>query len=283
MSVLYHYYSENMILRINIGVEEIDKLYIHEEIVEEILRKLVKAFSKTSLQMHPIIVDENTNVILDGMHRWSALKNLGYKYIVCAFIDYHNPLIKVKNWYRIYQSISSGKILNIKSLLKSFDIVYGEGKPDFSDKRLVSAIYVKGRYMKIYSNKPMSSPNAYKVVSFIDEYVLKSGGRIKYIPSGQRDWNEEIVLVTPSISKNDVIRSALSRNIYPPKSTRHIIPIRPLYLNIPLKFLSKNFRGNKRLRNKFLNKFLYHKDVYSVLGKTYIDRFYEEDYLYLYF
>lgn len=45
---------------------------------------------------YPIIADEKTHVILDGMHRWLALKNLGYTQIPVILVNaFHNPEVRV--------------------------------------------------------------------------------------------------------------------------------------------------------------------------------------------
>lgn len=45
-----------------------------------------------------IAVDIDTNIILDGEHRFNALKELGCRKIPVVFIDYHSPEIKVQAW-----------------------------------------------------------------------------------------------------------------------------------------------------------------------------------------
>jgi gas vesicle protein len=45
---------------------------------------------------YPIIADEKTHVILDGMHRWLTLKNLGYTLIPVILVNAsHNPEVRV--------------------------------------------------------------------------------------------------------------------------------------------------------------------------------------------
>jgi hypothetical protein len=51
------------------------------------LELLRKEILKDGVLKYPIIVDENTHVILDGMHRWLALKSLGYELIPVILVD----------------------------------------------------------------------------------------------------------------------------------------------------------------------------------------------------
>lgn len=55
---------------------------------------------------YPIVADEKTRVILDGMHRWLALKSIGYKSIPVLLVDvFQRPAIRVGR-KRIHQYVS---------------------------------------------------------------------------------------------------------------------------------------------------------------------------------
>jgi hypothetical protein len=51
------------------------------------------------------------------------------------------------------------------------------------------------------------------------------------------DGRTSIGLATPVISKSEIVEVALSGRIFAPKSTRHIIPARPMAVNIPTDWL----------------------------------------------
>ena len=51
---------------------------------------------KDRMLRYPIIADEETHVILDGMHRWLALKSLGYTLIPVILVNAsHNPEVRI--------------------------------------------------------------------------------------------------------------------------------------------------------------------------------------------
>ena len=58
----------------------------------------------------PIIVDKNTNVVLDGHHRLIALKELGCKKIPVIFVNYGSRKIKVFSW-RKGEKVTKGIVL----------------------------------------------------------------------------------------------------------------------------------------------------------------------------
>ena len=75
---------------------EIRKLNPHEQIIEENLKKLLASLKVEKRLKEPIIVDEETKVILDGHHRAKAFSLLGLKEIPCRFVDYGSEDITVE-------------------------------------------------------------------------------------------------------------------------------------------------------------------------------------------
>ena len=65
----------------------IDKLKPHEKGSPLYLKLIRKEILKDGVLRYPIIADEKTLVILDGMHRWLALKSLGYTRIPTVLVD----------------------------------------------------------------------------------------------------------------------------------------------------------------------------------------------------
>jgi hypothetical protein len=73
----------------------VDELKPHEKGSPLYLELLKKEILKDGALKYPIIADEKTHIILDGMHRWLALKSLGYALIPTMLVDARNPKIQV--------------------------------------------------------------------------------------------------------------------------------------------------------------------------------------------
>jgi gas vesicle protein len=74
----------------------INDLKPHEKGSPVYLKLLKQEISSDGILKYPIIADEKTHVILDGMHRWLALKSLGYSLIPVILVDaFENPLVRV--------------------------------------------------------------------------------------------------------------------------------------------------------------------------------------------
>jgi hypothetical protein len=82
--------------KLKIALLPIDDLKPHEKGSPVYLELLKKEILKDGVLKYPIIADEKTHVILDGMHRWLALKSLGCRLIPVILTDaFQNPRIRV--------------------------------------------------------------------------------------------------------------------------------------------------------------------------------------------
>jgi len=81
-----------------IKIIDIGLLKQHEMVVECHLSKLAEEIKKDGCIKDPVIVDKNTLVILDGHHRYNALKRMGMKYCPVCLVDYRSGKIKVGCW-----------------------------------------------------------------------------------------------------------------------------------------------------------------------------------------
>ncbi|WJP96766.1 ParB N-terminal domain-containing protein [Macrococcus bovicus] len=93
-----------------LGFIEIDKLMLHECTEEIRFNNLKTKIEEEKIQKNPIIVTkvDDYYLVLDGAHRYSCIKSLNYKYILCQivnseeyYIDTWNHIIS-KNDYSNY-------------------------------------------------------------------------------------------------------------------------------------------------------------------------------------
>ena len=77
---------------------ELKALKEHEEIIENNLNIRIKKIKKRGFYK-PIIADVQTNVILDGHHKWNAAKEFGLSKVPTIFVDYFNDSgVQVDVW-----------------------------------------------------------------------------------------------------------------------------------------------------------------------------------------
>lgn len=83
---------------LNVQLVDLNKLRQHEEADRMHLKELKEEIRSDGILKFAIAVDINTNIILDGEHRFNALKELGCKKIPVVFVDYNSTDIKVQAW-----------------------------------------------------------------------------------------------------------------------------------------------------------------------------------------
>ena len=76
----------------------IEELREHEEADPVHLRFLQKHVESEAILRHAIVADRSTGVVLDGEHRLSAIRNLGYSEAPVVFVDCLSPEIRVESW-----------------------------------------------------------------------------------------------------------------------------------------------------------------------------------------
>ncbi|MED7819941.1 MULTISPECIES: ParB N-terminal domain-containing protein [unclassified Francisella] len=80
------------------SIKELSELIPSEKISKESANNLYEEILKSKAWKHPVLIDVNTNVILDGHHRFSVAKKLQLKYIPCILVDFNSSIISVTSW-----------------------------------------------------------------------------------------------------------------------------------------------------------------------------------------
>ena len=76
-----------------IEIVPIDSLHPHERVIPERLETVVAIITREQCVDIPVVVDDRSRVILDGHHRYNALKTIGAKKIPALLIDYFDDTL----------------------------------------------------------------------------------------------------------------------------------------------------------------------------------------------
>ncbi|MEM3356779.1 MAG: ParB N-terminal domain-containing protein, partial [Candidatus Bathyarchaeia archaeon] len=118
------------------------------------LELLKQEILRDGVLKYPIIADEKTYVILDGMHRWLALKSLGYTLIPVILVDaLKNPTVRVGR-RRIHRYIS-------------------DPEEEISIKKVISA-GLSGRLMKPRSTRHFFQFSKFQQINYPLHLLKKS-------------------------------------------------------------------------------------------------------------
>ena len=237
-SSLKGYPIANGKISILIALMKTSDLRPHEETVPDDLQRLVAALKSNPVLRHPIIADRKTGIVLDGTHRLAAVKELKCDFIPSALVDYHDPLVAVERWFRVFAGESvkdfekelyrfGPKVLNQK-----------ECEDGLAERRWFATVEKKTRCLAF----PSRSTNAYEMVRAsykIELEARKQKLQITYQDDASAEGNtsESLLLSMIKIEKAEVVATVKRGKLFPPKSTRHLVPSRPLGGGVPLDWL----------------------------------------------
>ena len=262
-------------------LEELNDLHIHEEIIPEKMRELVEKIPHDGVWIHPIIVDSNSLVVLDGMHRVAAAKEIGYKYIPVCLVDYRNPNIKIGCWYRMFKSLSAeeAEVALGEAGLTSTKKAYDEAQRLVEKRVAVTSMFARSWCIAALGYT-QGIKERYDSIKRIENALLSKGHLMGY--STDRDAPARVAsgeysagLMTPTVMKREVLDIALKGMVFSQKTTRHIIPARPMFVTVPTDWL-KDDLSPEEANNRF-RKHLTSKRVEKLPPGQILDRRYDEE------
>jgi len=265
-------------ITLELAIAEISTLHIHEEIMPSFMEALRKKISEDGVFVHPIIVDKETRVVLDGMHRVAASKALSFQHIPVCFVDYNNPHILLRCWYRTFRDLEAEEIEEAMRLLGL--------KYEYMDLDSAQRM-VKDRKKEIAL---LTKAGAYAVDDHSDAEVIyanvkrmeKEFSRSHVMGfASEREAKEKVLrgelsacIATPALSKDEVTVVAKAGRVYPQKTTRHVIPARPMGVRVPTQWLVTSL--SEGVLNERLRAHLSSMTLRPMPPGTVLDRLYEE-------
>jgi len=157
-------------------------------------------------------------------------------------VDYKNPLIKVGAWFRLLTFENAGFTLN--DLLKDEGLDYAEEKTDIErasvDPRTI--IYAKNGYC--YNLQQISDEvELARAAVNLERDLTTRGSHVEYQPESVAfqhlmSRSADLVIAVPVFTKQQIRERGVSGLLLPHKVTRHVMPSRPLRVDIPLSVLT---------------------------------------------
>jgi len=269
-------------IRLEIKLEEVKKLHIHEEVIPDILHKLTEEIRADDYFKHPVIVDSKTLVVLDGMHRVAAAENLGCRFIPVCLVEYENPNILVGCWCRVINH--SSNLEKLVNSVRELGFTIKECQRDtacklVNERKATTSILSRSKCFAVDGSQK-TIKEIYDAIKQIEFKLQSKGYSVGY--DTENDAKDKVssgkvlsTLIVPNVSKKDVVTVALRGEVFAHKTTRHVIPVRPLSVNVPLEWL----RGKLSIKkvNETLVKHLSKKRVKRLPPGQVLDRRYEEE------
>jgi len=230
------------LIKLTIRLEKIERLHPHEEAVPEFLDKLKKQIEADGCIKHPVTVDEKSLVVLDGNHRFLVAKGLECRFIPVCLVNYENLHLLLDCWYRVVKPFDIERLISsIKELkLKVESCEFDEACKLVGNREAITAIASQTCTHVVYGSHT-NVREIYQTVKQIENKLKSKDFTVSYeIPANAQkkiSSKEALVMMVPVVLKKEVREETLKGNIFPPKSTRHILPGSPLFVNASLDWL----------------------------------------------
>ncbi len=267
-------------LRLRISMVPISDLRVHELTVPSQVRAVRDSILAESILYDPCIVDEYTMLVLDGVHRVAALRELDCVRVPVCFVNYYEDSIRVGTWYRVItgEGAYGAAADYIRSMGRSVTL---------RDRNRITSLR-EVRLALVDSNLSFIIPetqdlrDAYELLSKLEGELERRGFAISYHTEADAlrklERKEANAAITaPVLTKDDVLNFVRTNALPGHKITRHIIPARPLKVDIPLSVLRDNAlslsEANDRLKDSLKKRVL----KLNPSGSVIMGRRYEEE------
>ncbi len=253
-----------------LAILPIDDVLFHEEPDEERAALLCAKIEKERvLRNPPIVADVNgarRRILLDGANRITALRRLGYRYVLVQEIDLFDPGLVISQWHHAVERLDKGYFGRELAKIAGLDVVPGaqEGViarlqfPDgtawslCADGDVFHLVHLLGQVTRLYHGSAYMDRVSYTNL----EHLRRNYAEFSALVSFRTFSKAEIVELT----NNDVK--------VPSGITRVLVPKRALFFNLPLEVLSMSHHTEE------LNKWLQAHLAEKIRSKCI--RFYQE-------
>ena len=253
-SFLKGYEITNAKIPILITLKKTSDLKPHEETIPEELKKLTVSLQDDPVLRHPVIADRQTGIVLDGTHRLAAVKQLRCNFIPAALVDYNDPRITIERWFRLFSGSNVTRFEEDVRHLNLKEVNNDECERGLLQRRWYATIERQGFCCAF----PSQHTTPYDMVR--DSYKIELAARRMEVKTSYQDGKAldsesktSLVMSMIKVFKNEVVETVSQGKLFPPKSTRHLVPSRPLGGGVPLEWLQASDYPQAQLRyQKFI-------------------------------
>jgi L-serine kinase (ADP) len=212
----------------------------HEATIPRALESILADVERTNHQRDPILVDRKTHTVLDGMHRRAALAATHARFGLCSEYDYLGDEVKLERWLRYFIAPSDEFLDEVTSLLELRERTDFREAVRAVDER-ESKIALVSAGSSYTSERSWNLLDAYDAVGQVDRLCKKYHIELDFTPESSKFelfTSESVYLLYPEkMTKRDVLEMAAKGHVFPCKTTRHVVPIRPMGVYFPLDLL----------------------------------------------
>lgn len=221
----------------NLGIRAVAALRPHEQVIPEHVDSIAEKLLADRVQKDPILVDGETGTVLDGMHRLAAFQKLGIANAVCCSVDYSSRSVVLGRWARVYTLPDEGfpreALERIGFRLPS---TYEKAFALLDSRKAGPAAFWGGSVFLSEESREVSS--ALRIIGSVDLMAADRRWKRKFVPEDEVDFAVNVprtlVVLVQRITKEDVVGAARSGNLFPCKTSMHLVDPRPVGVDFPI-------------------------------------------------
>lgn len=256
-----------------IKIVPMEKCLAHEGIVPKWVDRISSNILDNGIMKNPVIVAEEREhyIVIDGMHRFAAFQKLEMKDIMVCEIDYHSDGVALESWDAFtFKPIHPLTLFS--DLFPAKDGYTIKEVGNVSEARMAllerKCLLVAGskedeKFFALHKqvDREKILDELISVTERIDTEIDLRNLKVVYVENTVsdekfRNSDAQSIIIRPRFTKKEVLEKTLNKGLFPRKSTRHLIPDRPLRVDLDLSLLRANdisLEVKNRLLDEHLN------------------------------
>ncbi|MHA2250142.1 MAG: hypothetical protein ACXAD7_07260 [Candidatus Kariarchaeaceae archaeon] len=224
------------IMEYDINMVELEELIPHEMTIAEELEHFKEGIVIDGTIFYPILVDKESQVILDGHHRQAGLIQLGYKNIPVVYLNYlDDSIVQLATWFPLVDRNPDDVVKELaKNGLQIEEGVSYDACKKLLENREITAII--GNEDKMY-HAVGEREEIFKIVREQWLEGIRYYDYDKYCIRDARD--DKTAIISWPYRKREILDKVKEGIIFYPKTTRHILTYRQKRCDIPLTNLNR--------------------------------------------
>ena len=229
-----------------------DALMLHEECDPRRVENLCQRIREDAHLKHPPIVAALPGtarfVVLDGANRTMALRAMGIPHVVAQLVSYGDPGVELSTWHHVVAGMPLAEFeagLTRVDELQLHDCSLEQARAAIATGDAVAYIVCASGVRRVYSENRSSSRD----IRLLNDLVGVYKGRADIFRASNDIWEIQApyypgitaLIVFPPYSPADIMSLVRRGEKVPTGVTRHAIPNRALYINIPLNVLGADW------------------------------------------
>lgn len=227
---------------LSLQVLALDKVQPHEEIDPKRVQRLIMRLEQEKILKNPPVVTKwgDHYVVLDGATRVTALKEMGFKYIVAQIVSHDDKNLSLQGWNYAIQGLGVDALLDLIEKLP--DVRAVTANADYLQDKMIELGglgYLILPDKRICIIQPAPASNRLDALNTLARTLTGVGQITRTLRAEFDDARAESpemvgLFVFPAFTVTQVLQISSAGKVVPAGITRFIIPGRVLRLNLDL-------------------------------------------------